>query len=102
MAVEGRFPSGRGDERGDVLDLTLHRIGMRVAALTTPTAVEVDDAEALGQLQRKVAHGRAIAQNAGGEDDGPAATDAIKSDAGAVGGFDVAGHADPPRISWVT
>jgi hypothetical protein len=38
-----------GDQRGDVLDLALHRVRQGVVAVAAPAAVVGDDGEAAGQ-----------------------------------------------------
>ena len=83
-AVQAGRPTGRADHGVDVLDLALHRVGLRVAAGAAAPAVVVEDRELPGQ---DLGQGRirgSIDRAAGDEDDGRAVTEPVERDRRAV------------------
>ncbi len=86
MAIEERRAAGVVDQRLDVLDLPVHRVGQGVPAPAAAAAVVAVDSEVwreqLGQL--RLAAGRVDAQRAVDQDQGRPFADLVVPDRGAV------------------
>jgi len=84
--VDRRRPTGGGDQRLEILDLTLDRVRGRVTALATAPAIVRVDGEVLGEHlgQRAVGPRGAMAEGPIDENDGWAAADLVERDLGSV------------------
>jgi hypothetical protein len=76
--------AGRLDQRLEVLDLALHRVGLGVAATPAAAPAVVEDGEARGQFLRERDVLRAVDGAAADEDDPRAVAGALVGDRGPV------------------
>ena len=99
-AAHVRPSAGLADQRLDVLDLTLHGVGRRVAALPATAAVVGDHREAIGELRRQLAGrpGLPPAQRAVDDDQRRPRAGALEGDRRSVGGADGA-HGPPDEAA---
>src|SRR5215211_4814744 len=95
-AVQVRRPAGLGDQRLQVLDLTLHRIRPGVATVTAPPPVVVVHAEPLRQLRRQRRVLRPVDKRPTHQDHRRPSPEPLVGDRRAVLGRHLV-HAPPPR-----
>src|SRR5690554_2712193 len=83
-----RLPAGRVDDRGEVLDLTLHRVGLGVTAVAAAAAPVIHDAEPGGCKVLPQRHVLApVVEPTPDEDErGPVTAEPVVTDGGAVSG----------------
>src|SRR3954453_22061770 len=76
------------DQRGDVLDLPINRMGERVAAVPATSPVVVDGREVLAERLGRGTHQGAVARGAADGDEQRAGAEDLVGDGGAVSGGD--------------
>src|SRR6266567_3905573 len=97
VAVHERLLAGVGDERGNVLNFTLDRVGLGIAAPPTATSVEVVDGEVRCQLIRQRDVEVMIPKRSTHNDQDRALAGLLVSDVRSVLGYDVLHRRASPR-----
>ncbi len=84
VPVEVGRTAGFGDQRGNVLDLTMDRVGKGVAAVAAAPPIVVDTREMPAKCLSCGAHQRAVACRTPDRDQWRAMTECLVGDGGAV------------------